>query len=244
MFCVVGIRPLIGCEKVPSSVSLGAIQLLWQLHSRLEVLFKDSLEPLADADAPLLWESCWTPLLAALADGVNDPRKEVMSQSFNTLLDCLNDQHIHVAPAIIVSSVICDSFLPCFSKLRATLQVQSIKAIGSRSVIENDGIEKLLITGLHCLSKLVSDNFGRISQHLEKFLLALLNFSQNMFIIDTAVEGNPSIQLVENVAFDCLTVIMVQCRQSKVADYKEELARVIDEISNTIASIKERSAHL
>ena len=157
MFCIAGIRPLLGCEKVPSSVSLGAMQLLWQLHSRLEVLFKDSVEPVADADAPLLWESCWTPLLAALADGVADPRKEVMSRSFCTLLDCLNDQHTRVAPAVVVGAVVSESLIPCFSNLRLALQGQLSRGVSGPGnvAVDNDGIEKLIITGLHCLSKLI-----------------------------------------------------------------------------------------
>lgn len=203
------------------------------------------MEPVADADAPLLWESCWTPLLAALADGVADPRKEVMSRAFCTLLDCLNDQHTHVAPAVVVGSAISESLIPSFSHLRVALQAQLSRALlGPVNVMDNDGIEKLIITGLHCLSKLISENMDRLSPHLLKILKALLNFSQFMFIEDATTAVSSIAQLVENIAFDTLTTTMVQCRQQKLSNPEEAVISVFEDISISMAIVQRRLDHL
>ena len=203
------------------------------------------MEPVADADAPLLWESCWTPLLAALANGVADPRKEVMSRSFCTLLDCLNDQHTHIAPAVVVGAAVSESLIPCFSNLRLALQRQISLALSvPGSAVDNDGVEKLIITGLHCLSKLISENVERLSPYLLKILRALLNFSQFMFVEDAATAASPIAQLVENIAFDTLTTAMVQCQQLKSANQEDAVVRAFEDIAISMAIIQRRLDHL
>jgi hypothetical protein len=44
VFCVVAIKPLLRNSKSPESVSVGAVQLLNHLHTRLEVLVKEDPE--------------------------------------------------------------------------------------------------------------------------------------------------------------------------------------------------------
>lgn len=61
VFCVVGIKPLLNNNKVPTSISIGAVKLLSHLHTRLDVLVKDegsssNTTEEEDSDRSAVWE--------------------------------------------------------------------------------------------------------------------------------------------------------------------------------------------
>ena len=84
----------------------------------------------------------------------------------------------------------------------------------------------------------------RLSPQLLKVLKALLSFSQFMFIEDAVTAASPIAQLVENIAFDTLTSIMVQCRQLKLANHEDALINAFEDISISMAIVQRRLAHL
>ena len=115
-----GVKPLLCNPRVPTSVSAGAVNLLTHLHARLEVLVKeeDVALSLANAgghdsgDSPVLWESCWMPVLRAMADGVNDERHAVRVASVAALTHALCDRHALVVPAGVLVDLLGDTVAP------------------------------------------------------------------------------------------------------------------------------------
>ena len=116
VFCVVAIKPLLRNTRAPVSVSVGAVQLLSHLHMRLEVLVKDDEEDTDtgddNSDTPVLWESCWAPILRALADGVADPRAQVRDAAVDALCSAILDRHILAVPASVMTKILVDIVIP------------------------------------------------------------------------------------------------------------------------------------
>lgn len=133
VFIVIAIKPLLGNPRVPVSVSVGAVKLLCHLHSRLEVLISSDDEDYVDvagggsaaapspslaadrdhdSDTPVLWESCWTPILQLLADAAGDSRVAVRSAASNALSRCILDRHIRAVPAGVLVNVLGDIVVP------------------------------------------------------------------------------------------------------------------------------------
>jgi hypothetical protein len=133
VFIVISIKPLLGNPRVPVSVSVGAVKLLCHLHSRLEVLISSDDEDYVDgagggggssaaatlavdrdhdSDTPVLWESCWTPILRLLADAAGDSRVAVRSAASNALSRCILDRHIRAVPAGVLVNVLGDIVVP------------------------------------------------------------------------------------------------------------------------------------
>lgn len=108
VFCIVGLKPLLCNIKAPVSVSIGAVHLLTHLHTRLEVLAQeeDVDSQSNDADTPALLESCWTPILRALVDGVADERFVVRSASVNALCNAILDKHVLAVPAGVLVNIL------------------------------------------------------------------------------------------------------------------------------------------
>eukprot|EP00596_Hydrurales_sp_CCMP1899_P004941 CAMPEP_0119047238 /NCGR_PEP_ID=MMETSP1177-20130426/51980_1 /TAXON_ID=2985 /ORGANISM="Ochromonas sp, Strain CCMP1899" /LENGTH=1905 /DNA_ID=CAMNT_0007021581 /DNA_START=110 /DNA_END=5824 /DNA_ORIENTATION=- len=142
MFCIVGIRPLLCNSKAPISVSVGAIKLLSHLHSRLEVLFtneddyvqvgvqESDLSPILgindqdhdqDSDTPVLWESCWTPILAAMAEGCADTRKPVRLAAANALSRAILDKHVRNVPIGLMVKILGDIYIAIILQLSVFL---------------------------------------------------------------------------------------------------------------------------
>ena len=138
VFIVISIRPLLGNPRVPVSVSVGAVKLLCHLHSRLEVLISSEDEDYVDvvggdastsisgtspqiqdrdhdghdSDTPVLWESCWTPILRLLADAASDSRIAVRNAASNALSRCILDRHIRAVPPGVLVNVLGDILVP------------------------------------------------------------------------------------------------------------------------------------
>ena len=114
--CVVGIKPLLNHTGVPSCVSVGAIQLLFHLHTRLEVLVtaESNVLPLGEHDEgqESIWESCWAPILSALADGARDTRPDVRTSAVISLTKALADKHALVVPARVLVDILGTSVAP------------------------------------------------------------------------------------------------------------------------------------
>jgi hypothetical protein len=59
-----------------------------------------------DDDTPVLWESCWCPILSLLCDGAGDPRREVSVASVHALVKTLGDKHVSAVPAGILVDIL------------------------------------------------------------------------------------------------------------------------------------------
>ena len=112
VFCVIGLRPLLCNIKAPTSVSIGAINLLSHLHSRLEVLAKDDEDDVGDGETPALWESCWMPILNAFADGATDDRMQVRCAAVHALSCAIVDRHVSAVPAGVLVNILGDIVVP------------------------------------------------------------------------------------------------------------------------------------
>ena len=115
VFCVVAIKPLLRNPNAPISVSIGAVQLLSHLHTRLEVLVKDENEVdmgYDNSDTPVLWESCWAPILRAIAEGVGDGRHSVRVAAVDALSMAILDRHIMAVPAPVMIKILQDIVVP------------------------------------------------------------------------------------------------------------------------------------
>lgn len=115
MFCVVGIKPLLCNNAAPLAVSVGAVHLLTHLHARLEVLVKDEdigVDIMDSADGPVLWESCWVPILRSMADGVHDERAAVRAAAVASLTHAISDRHALVVPAGVLVDILGEIIVP------------------------------------------------------------------------------------------------------------------------------------
>ena len=117
VFCVVAIKPLLRNTNAPVSVSVGAVQLLSHLHTRLEVLVKDEAEQELEmgydnGDTPVLWESCWAPILRALAEGIADERYAVRVAAVDALSTAILDRHMVAVPAAVTIKILQDIVIP------------------------------------------------------------------------------------------------------------------------------------
>jgi len=133
VFCIISVRPLLRNANAPLSVSIGAVHLLSHLHSRLEVLIKDAPGDgaagamvdqdydngsLDDDETPVLWESCWIPILKGMADGVADRRVAVREAAAAALCQAVLDRHAHVVPAGLLVDVLGNIIAPTVVQLR------------------------------------------------------------------------------------------------------------------------------
>jgi len=143
VFCVVGVKPLLCNHRAPLSVSVGAVQLLTHLHSRLEVLVKEEgslgySEMGSDGDAPVLWESCWAPILRALADGANDDRNAVRVAAVDALSRSVADKHALAVPAGVMVDILGDIIVPTVlllgeSLFQSCMRGESTEGVRTRS---------------------------------------------------------------------------------------------------------------
>jgi hypothetical protein len=142
VFCVVGIRPLLSARGVPGIVSVGAVKLLMHLHARLQVLVKDSPDADEDEDAKstgnskkhALWESCWVPILHALAEGTQDPRAQVSAASARAISSAMQDRHALVVPSSILADILGNVIVPCGLLLGQAL----VRAAANRTLDNNN----------------------------------------------------------------------------------------------------------
>jgi hypothetical protein len=127
VFCVIGIKPLLCNQNAPLSVSLGAVQLLNALHSRLEVLIKTTENNYAVAskeledETPILWERCWYPVLAAFADASDDSREVVVNAAIDALSRAILDRHADAVPPQVLVHILQDIFIPTVLQLGESL---------------------------------------------------------------------------------------------------------------------------
>lgn len=112
VFCVVAIKPLLRNAGAPESVSIGAVQLLSHLHSRLEVLTGNEKN-----DTPALWDQCWVPILKALAGGVTDSRQAVRVASLDALSMAILDRHASAVPPALFIKILQDIVVPTVKEL-------------------------------------------------------------------------------------------------------------------------------
>lgn len=112
VFCVVVIKPLLRSKGVPEAVSIGAVKLLMQLHTRLEILVKDKPDEGATEGKPVIWESCWTPILSALTEGVADDRAAVRRHSTLALSSAMADKHVLMVPASVLADILGNILMP------------------------------------------------------------------------------------------------------------------------------------
>ena len=158
VFIVICIRPLLGNPRVPVSVAVGAVTLLCHLHSRLEVLISNddedyvdiaegslsmlggsslALDRDQDSDTPVLWESCWTPILRLLADATGDGRVAVRNAASHALSRCILDRHIRAVPPGVLVNVLGDIVVPVILHLGENMIREGSSAPGSAFINES-----------------------------------------------------------------------------------------------------------
>lgn len=186
VFCISGLYPLLGNSEVPISVALGTLQLMQQLHARLEVLFSDSLGS-HDSDTPLLWYSCWTPVLDALRLGSNDSRPSVKRSAVIILFDCVLDDHATAAPTSVLLSILHNIIYPCVLKLLRNAfdgdaTVVSSEGAASELIIvsANSADEDLIVLSAKGLVKIVDKHITKIVSpvNFEKFWMEFVDFTE------------------------------------------------------------------
>ena len=125
IFCIIAIKPIIFNSASPISVATGSVQLLNHLHSRLEILIDEEL-PQEDKQTreigsspvrpkthtPILWESCWLPILSAMSEGVYSSRLPVSAMSFQFLCSAIVDKHAEVVPVCVMTKILQDLVIP------------------------------------------------------------------------------------------------------------------------------------
>jgi len=129
VFCIVGLKPLLANVDVPVSVSVGTVHLLTHLHTRLEVLAIDESEQKnnssnnmnQDNETPALWESCWTPIVKTLADGIVDERIPVRLAAGNALAHAILDRHVNAVPPGVLVNILGDIVVPSLLLLGETV---------------------------------------------------------------------------------------------------------------------------
>ena len=221
LFCISALDPLLGNATVPLTVSLGALQLLCQLHSRQEVLFKDAnsdgpYRPELNTDAPLLWESCWTPLLEALRNGVNDPRLEVKTSALHALMGCVLDEHSKAAPAPVFVSVVVDILFPCVLSLKNSWVKNDPNSQPPDAGYQLD----LVLYGVNSISRLLVANLERIlaTSSGKRFWTELIEFMRSFFnLSDYSALSLPEVyQTVAALVGDFRLVVEVGVRFTDV----------------------------
>lgn len=173
VFCIVGLRPLLCNTRAPESVSVGAVHLLTHLHTRLEVLAKNENGGLnedyedegmtsQDGETPALWESCWVPILQALADGVTDERLAVRTHAVHSLSNAILDKHSFAVPAGILVNILGDIIVPTLMMLgESTLQAETKE----KSSVANEIVEQSVDSKEYgaILQKMVMTNLQKYS---------------------------------------------------------------------------------
>ena len=149
VFCVVAVKPLLKNIKVPVPVSIGAVNLLYHLHTRLEVLVKDDVTEAeykagyATSDTPVLWESCWAPILRALADGAADPRQPVRVAAVDALSHAILDKHTKAVPGEVMLKILQDIVVPTVRVLGDSLLQSTMNAESEFFLVESPGEQVL-----------------------------------------------------------------------------------------------------
>lgn len=152
VFCVAGIRPLLRNLRAPVSVSMGGIHLLSHLHSRLEVLINESENARAAAentstsdtsdsetDTPMLWESCWLPILQAMSEAATDTRLPVRAAAVSALSHAILDKHAMYAPVQLMTSILETLVAPVAISLGGALQ-RTIRANQEESSANSNSV--------------------------------------------------------------------------------------------------------
>ena len=83
-----------------------------------------------DSDTPLLWESCWTPILSAMAEGCSDSRKPVRLAASNALCAAIMDRHVKNVPVGLMVKILGDVYIATILKL-AEFLVRETEVSGS-----------------------------------------------------------------------------------------------------------------
>ena len=209
VFIVISIRPLLGNPRVPVSVSVGAVKLLCHLHSRLEVLISSEDEDYVDvtggdasssvsglspqiqdrdhdghdSDTPVLWESCWTPILRLLADAAGDSRVAVRNAASNALSRCILDRHIRAVPPGVLVNVLGDILVPV------------ILLLGEEMIRERD-------TGNHTKQQPV-EAMGQGTAGEVAFLGEVASYGREVLLRSAEQDGSKTIPVIECMTSLC-----------------------------------------
>ena len=74
-------------------------------------------DPDHDSDTPLLWESCWTPILSAMAEGCGDSRKPVRLAATYALCTAITDRHVKNVPVGLMVKILGDVYIAVVLRL-------------------------------------------------------------------------------------------------------------------------------
>lgn len=88
-----------------------------------------------DNDTPLLWESCWTPILSAMAEGCVDSRKPVRLAASNALCAAILDRHVRNVPIGLMVKILGDIYITVVLRLAEFLvkEKEQLRADNNRA---------------------------------------------------------------------------------------------------------------
>ena len=95
-------------------------------------------------DAPVLWESCWLPILRAMADGANDERPAVRAAAVAALTHAISDRHALVVPAGVLVDILGEVVVPTVLLLGQGLVREALGAEAAQSEQEQARAAKTL----------------------------------------------------------------------------------------------------
>ena len=95
-------------------------------------------------DAPVLWESCWLPILRAMADGANDERPAVRAAAVAALTHAISDRHALVVPAGVLVDILGEVVVPTVLLLGQGLVREALGAASAQSEQEQARAAKTL----------------------------------------------------------------------------------------------------
>ena len=283
VFIVICIRPLLGNPRVPVSVSVGAVTLLCHLHSRLEVLISSDDEDAADvaegtlsmagvsstaldrdhdSDTPVLWESCWTPILRLLADATGDGRVAVRNAASHALSRCILDRHIRAVPPGVLVNVLGDIVVPVILHLGEDMVREGPTAPGNgfvkdshtdvaylgevasygREVLlrstEQDGVSRIPV--IECIGSLCfvfEEQIRRLSAFptFDKLVLRMLHVFGFFLEAGNGFDGDADQQvaLVVAAARGHLTAVLDLLTRLKIFEQRPGLFMVVQETLTT-----------
>lgn len=92
-----------------------------------------------DSDTPVLWESCWVPVLKALSEGANDSRSSVRRACVVALCQCIQDKHSDAVPTSVLVDILGNVLSPVIIKLANKLQKQ-LRDLVPENTLTIDGL--------------------------------------------------------------------------------------------------------